>query len=343
MSDLRRSRELDGAAQLLASARARVAAAAADLAIPAELRLTERQRATLSALLPKLLRTLEDELRAALAETFAQEPLRAALSSAHLDIAGPILAQAGATGDSLLVGALLRRAEEHRLHRAGGAESMLLIELAGDIDPAIASEAMALLITQSGRFDAFQEPLLVRTDLAAELEHHLVWTVAAALRRYIVEQHEVSAAEADAKLAAAAMRLLADYDEGETLDAHCLRLARALRDAGRLDDAFTHRALAEAGLPLFLAILAVRTGLDGASVWEIVSARSGRGAALLLRAAGVARAEAGAILFDLTRDEMTLVPQLDYFDALTPADAAGLLILWRADPGYRAAVARLAS
>ena len=346
MSDLRPTGELDGAAQLLVSARARVAAAAADLAIASDLRLDERQRATLAALLPNLLRTIEDELRAELAGAFEDEPLQAALSSAHLDIAGPILARVPA--DAALVAALLRRSDEHRLHRRGaGADRALLIELAGDEDPAVAGEAMALLIAQSGRFDSFQEPLLMRSDLAAELEHHLVWTVTAALRHYVVMRHGVSAREGDEKLGAAASRLLAAYDEGDTLDAHASRLARALQRGGRIDDALTLRALTEAGLPFFLAILAIRTDLDLGSVWEILSARSekagAQGAPLLLRAAGVAREPASAILFALIADEGAVVPQLDHFDRLSPADAAGLLSLWRADPGYRAAVARLCS
>jgi uncharacterized protein (DUF2336 family) len=345
MSDLRPSgSELDGAAQLLASARARVTAAAADLALPVELRLNERQRATLGTLLPRLVRSIEDELRTELAVAFADEALGAALSSAHLDIAGPILARAGAAADAPLVAALLRRTDEHRLHRSGVAtEKTLLIELAGDADPEVAAEAMGLLIAQSARFDPFQEPLLIRSDLPAELEHHLVWTVAAALRHYVTMRHQVPTSDTDGKIAAAAARLLAGYDEGDTLDAHCLRLARALDRAGRLDDALTGRALAEAGLPLFLAVLSLRTGLDTAAVWEILSAQGHRGAPLLLRAAGVGRAQAGLILLALAPDETALVAQLDFYDGLSAADAASLLTLWRADPGYRAAIARLAS
>jgi hypothetical protein len=342
MSDLRPSgSELDGAAQLLASARARVSAAASDLSIPASLRLTERQRATLSALVPKLLRTIEDELRSILSEAFDDEALRSALSSAHLEIAGPILERSGATQDPMLVTALLRRAEEHRLHRVGGAENALLIDLAGETDPTIAGEAMALLIAQSGRLDAFQEPLLVRSDLSAELEHRLVWTVSAALRAYVVRQHGVDHGDADALIAAAGARLLALYDEGETLDAHCLRLALALRSAGKLDDQITYRALTDCGLSFFLAVLAVRSGFEAPAVWEILSARGSRGAPLLLRAAGVAREPAGAILFALTRDEAGLVLQLDTFDSASEAQAQHLLGLWRADAGYRDAVARV--
>lgn len=343
MSELRPSGEgVDGAAQLLASAHARVAAAAADLALPDDLRLTERQRHVMGAMLARLVRDIEDALRAALVAAVAGDALHAALSSAQVEIALPVLADSGALGAPTLTDALLRRAEEHRLHGAGAADNALLIELAGDGDQRLAGEAMGVLIAQGIRLDPFREPLLPRADLPAELDHHLVWTIAAALRRYMVQRHGLAPAEADAVLAESSARLLAGHDEGEAMDARCRRLAAALRDAGRLDDQVLLRALTDAGLPLFIAILSLRAGFDQDAVWQMLSARSTRGTALLLRAAEVERRTAGALLLALGSDEQAAAAQLDVFDGLTTAEAAGLLSLWRVDPGYRAAILRLA-
>jgi hypothetical protein len=346
MSEVRPSGgERDGAAQLLASARERLSAALADLALPERLRLSDWQRATVSALLARLVRSVEDELRSALADAFlaeGQEGLRAALSSARVEIALPVLA-GGAFVDPALAGALLRRAEEHRLQRAAGGDNGLLLDLAGDGDEIVAAEAMALLIAQSRRLDPFQEPLIARTELPAELEHQLVWTVAAALRRYMIERHDVDPAAADAAIAAAASALLADYDEGEGIDARCHRLVRRLNEQGRLDGALPLRALGEGNLPLFLAALGVRSGLDSASAWELLSEPSGRGSVLLLRAAGIGRPEAGAMLLALAGDEAATAPLLDLYDATGGDEALRLLTLWRADPGYRAALVRLAA
>jgi hypothetical protein len=343
MSDMRPSgEEGDGAAQLLASARLRVDAAAADLALPGAFRLTEWQRTTVGALLVRLVRAVEDELRAALAGGVADPALHAALSSAHVEIAMPAIGAGRLLEHRALVEALLRRAEEHRLQRAGAADNALLIELAGDGDSRVAGEAMALLIAQSGRLDPFREPLLPRSDLPAEVEHHLVWTVAAALRRYMIARHGSDPASTDAALAAAAGGVLAFHDEGATMEARCRRLAAALGDAAMLDDALALRSLAEGTLPLFVAVLARRSGLDADAIWELLPARSGRGAVLLLRAAGIARGEAGGILFALAGDEGQLPAQLDFYDGIGAAEAGRLLTLWRADPGYRAAVARLA-
>src|SRR5688572_30825458 len=119
MSETVPSGDTGGAARLLAAARERLSVAAADLALPGPLRLSEWHRATISALLAGLVRGIEDELRAALASRLAdREAVHAALTSAHVPIALPILEGSPALRDPALIGALLRRAEEHRLHRA---------------------------------------------------------------------------------------------------------------------------------------------------------------------------------------------------------------------------------
>jgi hypothetical protein len=200
---------------------------------------------------------------------------------------------------------------------------------------------MALLITQNGRVDGFREPVLPRTDLPAEIGHHLVWSVAAALRRYMIVQHRADPSACDAALGAAAARLLAGHDEGESAEARALRLARAVQASGRGgEDALLVRALTEGSLAFFLALIGLRTGLEPAAVWELLNARSGP--VLLLRAAGVARAPAAAILLGLGTDENELGAALDRFDGMTDSAAPALLGLWTADPGYRDAVARLA-
>ena len=335
-----------GAASLLASARARLSVAFDDLRLPQDLRLSEWQRTVVTALRARLVRQIEDELRSGLAEALegtGNEALHAALSSAHVVIAEPILEERGAPSDPALTSAILRRAEEHRLFRAGGADHVFLLELAGDKDEQVAGEAMALLIAQSSRFDSFHDPVMARTELTAHTHHFLVWTIAAALRHYMIEQHGLDPSTADEALAGAAGRVLADYDEGETVEALALRLAWRLRDTGRLDDALVARTLLDGSLPLFLAALTMRSGFDVAAAWEIASEPSGRGIALLLRVAGRSRDKAGAILVRMEEDETRLAAQLDLFDLSDEEEAGRQLRLWRIDPAYRAAIARLAS
>ncbi|HEY0412282.1 MAG TPA: DUF2336 domain-containing protein [Allosphingosinicella sp.] len=340
MSDTRPSGgEVDGAAELLASARARLRAAAADLAIPQPLRLSEWQRTIVARLREGLVRGIEDALRAALADRFTDTGLRAALGSAHLPLALPILEAAGSLSDPFLVGALLRRAEESRL--AGGADHRLLAELAGDDDAEVAAEAMSLLILQGSRADGFGEPVMGRAELPAELQHRLTWTIAAALRRYLVERHDVAPAAADQAVAAAVAHVLAGYDEGDGTEARSLRLARRLAQTGRLDDAQLAVLLPEAGLPLLLGALAARGGVAPSEAWALIAEPGGRGAILLLRAAGLGREAAAAILLQLGAGEAALPARLDAFETIDPSEADGLLQPWRADPAYRSAILEL--
>jgi hypothetical protein len=341
MADTRPDRDADSGARLAAAARRRAIAAAADLALPEASRLGEMQRRWVAALLARLVRSVEDDLRSALAASFAaNDGLHAALSSAHVEIALPSLG-AGAWEPALIT-ILLRRADEHRLRRAAS-DTGLLTELAGSPDEAVAAAAMAVLIGESRRRDSSGEPLLPVDELSAERAHHLVWTIAASLRLYIVREHRVEAALADAALAAAAERLLAAHDEGETFDAQALRLVRALDAAGRLDDSLVARLLAEGHLPLFLAALDLAAGLSAGACWDLLSDPAGEGAMLLLRAAGVGREAAGAILLRLHGESEAVLAAFERFEALERSEAADLLALWRADPAYRHAVARLAS
>jgi hypothetical protein len=342
----------DAARLLLAAARERFAVAATDLLLPERARLTEWQRLTAATLLTRLVRSIEDSLRASLARHFAtDEALHAALSSAHVPIALPILERAQALGDAELGTILVRRVEEHRFWKAYGqsAGEDLLFALVRDGDAEVAAEAMELVIARSRRFDRFQEPVIGHIDLPAELQHRLVWLIAAALRHYLVQLHGQRAV--DGPIESAASEFIAQYDEGAGLEAAAARLARRLSAAGRLDGGLLTRVLGEGMLPLFIAGLGVRAGLNHQAAWEVLSDPRGRGPALLLRAAALGRDDAAAILLLLaTRGRLfsgtegdAAADQLDLFDSLDEGGAAEVLRLWQADAAYRASVARIST
>ncbi|HWT11315.1 MAG TPA: DUF2336 domain-containing protein, partial [Allosphingosinicella sp.] len=347
-----RETKSDAARLLLAAARERFAVAATDLLLPDQARLTEWQRLTAAGLLARLVRSVEEQLRAGLAERFAaNEALHAALSSAHVAIALPILERAQVLRDSELTTLLVRRVEEHRFWKARGqapAEEYLF-ELVRDRDDGVAADAMELVIGRSRRFDRFQEPVMGQVELPAELQHKLVWMVAAALRHYIVQHHRVGAVDSAIERSAGA--ILAAYDEGDSLEARAMRLARRLHGAGRLDGEALARSIAEGMLPLFIAGLAVLCSLDQAAAWEVLSDPRGRGPALLLRAAGVGREDAAAILLALNArgplfsgaEGEAAAGQLELYDTVDEGSAREVLRLWQAHPAYRSSIARIST
>jgi uncharacterized protein (DUF2336 family) len=349
----RPERQSDAARLLLAAARERFAVAATDLLLPDRARLTEWQRLTAAALLTRLVRGLEDELRVRLAARFeGHEALHAALSSAHVPIALPILERAQVLRDSELSNVLVRRVEEHlywKAHAPDAEGEELLFILVRDSDEEVAAEAMELIVARSRRFDRFQEPAMGQVELPAELQHKLVWMVAAALRHYIVQHHKVAAV--DAAIEETASALIAAYDEGATLEARAVRLARRLHAAGRLDGALLARTLSEGMLPFFIAAVAALCALDYAAAWEVLADPRGRGPALLLRAAAVDREAAASILLLLnSRGHLVsgaegdaTAGQLELFDTVDEAAAREILRLWQANPAYRASVARIST
>ena len=348
----RRGERSDAARLLLAAALERFAVAATDLLLPDQARLTEWQRLTAAGLLGRLVRSVEDELRGRLAARFAEhDALHAALSSARVPIALPILERAQVLRDAELTTVLVRRVEEHRFWKARAPDrnGEFLFELVRDEDEEVAGEAMELVIARSRRFDRFEEPAMARVELPADLQHRLVWMVGAALRQYIVQQHRFSGVDAAVEAAAAAV--IGGYDEGESLEACALRLARALHRAGRLDGGALARIIGDGVLPFFLAGVSVLCGLDPGAAWEVLSDPRGRGPALLLRAAGVARGEAAAILLALNArgplvsgaEGDAAAAQIELFDTVDTASAREVLRLWQAHPAYRASIARIST
>jgi hypothetical protein len=360
MSELRASRRearSDAARLLHAAARERVAVALADLFVPQSLGLSEQHRTSMGALLARLVRSVEDDLRTNLATRFdatRYPAINAALTSVRVELVLPILASSDALKDPELITLLLRRVEEHRLYltaqaRPGKEGRELLAELVRSRDEIVARSAMVLLIAQSRRLDRFREPVIASPELPAEIEHRLVWTVAAALRVYLITRQHIEPVEADAALSAAAAARLASYDEGDGLEARSMQLAQRLDSRGRLDNALMVRALEEGLLPLFLAMIAVRCRMSLDAAWEILSDPRGNGAAFLLKAADLPREQAGTMLLALAHgvpganpDDL-LVRQMEAFDTMSHDEARDAISLWTVDAAYRTAVGRVSS
>jgi uncharacterized protein (DUF2336 family) len=354
-------RLLSEAAEAARVAPVRASAAAVDLFLPDDARLSDQQRGTMAQLLAKLVQAVEQDLRRRLIphiEGGAPDALIAALSSDHVEIASPLLARTGLLHDAELVALLLRRSEEHRLvtalrlatvGQADGEDAAphvppLLDRLLQSGEAGVSEAAMALLIAESRRYDHFQEPLVARTDLPAEIQHRLVWWTAAALRHHIHRHHAIGAAFADRAITAAANEVLAAHDESEALESRALQLARVVADHDGLEDAFVSDAIADARLMLAVAALAVRGGIDLVSAWEM--AADPARLAVLLRAVGMKRAAAATVLMALCdgeRHEERVADLAAAFDALEWPRAQEAIRPWKLDSFYRRAIADLAA
>ncbi|ATE63059.1 DUF2336 domain-containing protein [Rhizorhabdus dicambivorans] len=343
------ARWLSDAARALDSVDHRVDRAASDLFHDAAIALSDQHRAQIGQLLRAMIGAIEDELRLRVADALGDErpELVAALGSAGVAIALPLLERTHLLREPGLVAAMLRRVDEHRLAVMLGRDSpyhvadlaQRLLDL-GDAD--IAAATMALLIAESRRYDQFGDPALARTDLPLAPHRQLLWAVAAALRHYLVRQHALPDSRADLLLAGAVGALLAEHDEADTLEGRAAALAGLLGARGLLDDKLLADALEEGWLALFTAAVAQRAGIDPPGVWSMIADPTGMMLGTVLRAIDCAREAAVTMLWRIGSaegaEEDVIVARAEAFDALDQREAAEAVLIWRLDPNYRRAV-----
>lgn len=345
-------RLLADAARASQGARKRLASLV-DLFLPDTMRLTDYQRVTIRRFIARLVQATESDLRQRLiaghANRFSPE-LLAALGSARVSVALPVLERARALHDVELVSLLLARVEEQRIAaglKSGGrgdaVDGKLIEALLADTDPPVSAAAMALLIAESRRFFVFDEPVVPRSDLPADLQYRMVWWVAAALRDYMTGRHGADPAQVDVAIMDVASASLAGHDEGETLEAAAMQLAHLLSERGWLDDGVLKAACLEGHMALFVAILAVRAGFDFESARGMALPPYGERLVVLLKALGVARDTAAAVVLALGADDARITEHMMAYDELDPVHAMEAIRPLRIDNGYRTAIAALAA
>lgn len=326
----------EGAVPSRASGGARLRTARADFFLDPRERLTEQERALMTAMLGDLVSSLADEFATLMPES---EP-----ANDGGDRLFDRLWSAGLLDLADLVQLLLRRAEEERLCaaiRAGrlSGKSRVLQSLVSDPDTDVSAAAMALILARGRRRDRFDGPRITFDDLPAEAAVALVSAIAAALRGGLARRSGEK--EADERLSAAAQALLARHDEGNRLDARLFALVHALDRAGKLDDSFIRSALAEAEVSLLAEILSRRAGLSVDSTWNHLAGGEGR-LALLSRLASLHRALAGEVIAAFAEVVGTdAEKEIQAFDALTGEDVEGARSWLRLNPVYRDAIGAL--
>lgn len=324
----------------------RVADMATDLFLPDAHRVTDRVRASVGSMLDGVVGATERAMRRSIAPHFADRAeLAASLASTAVDIAGPLLGDAQVLRHPPLVAILLRRAGEfvlaQRLAESGSAAGArgrgLPID---DDDPGTAEAAVSLLVAEARRIDRFGEAALLLDDLPAEIAHWLVWQIAAALRHYLCVHHDVGEREADPLITEAAASVLAGHDEGRGTHAIAAALVARLAVQGPIDGQVMAGLLASGQIAAFDAALANATAIPAEEVWNIVTDPLDGRLALLLRAAGVARADASEMLL-LILVNADAATEIDFFDAASPQAARQALEPLALPGEYRSAIGRL--
>ena len=301
-------------------------------------RLTEQERALMTAMLAELLGSIADEIRGAIQQSFVP---------ANDEDSQQLLRQLSAAGllDQVdLIALLLRRADEERIANAIRARSNprggYLQALIADEDEIVSASAMAVILARGRRRNRLGQPRIECEDLPAQLAKSLASAVAAALR---LHAPGLGAKEGHLSFGNAVAAFLQARDENKAVDRLTAGLVRTLNQSRLLDERLLEHAADEGDVAFVAHALGELAGIGGASAWDYLADGDDGRLVLLLRLAGVTRDFAArllALLGDLVGIS-DLGVEIARFDALDQAEARAVAEWLQLDLGYRAALRSL--
>ena len=317
-----------------------------DLFLPDDARLDDRARARVTDTLTRLVEGIANELRRHAARVLASGG-DTARAEAVLGASDTFerLGRAGLLRDVDLLDELLARVRLDVIAEALPTAPVkpdrpsLLVRLTEVPDAVVAKAAAALLAAQNRRQAANGNGTSEPAMLPADVQHRLVWRIAAALRRS-------DDAPADRAIAQAAVRSLAAYDEGDRPEVLAMRLAAAIDARPAELSPLLIEALGDRNLQLFAAVLAHALATDHDQLRAMVVEPEGERLWLALRAVSLDRATIAQIALALSeadpqRDIEAFADQLDAIAVVSADEAAAALAPFALDRDFRAAVAAL--
>lgn len=333
-----------------------------DLFLTDDNRLSEREHALVTSILTKLLAEIETTLRQNLAEELAEltdvpHDLISLLANDEIDVARPILFKSHLLEEPDLIEIIQNRSKEHLLVIAERDDisptiSELLINygdedvvshLIENGDAQISRESMEYLVEESKRIDRFQEPLIARHDIPADLAHKMFWWVSAALRRHILQNFEIDELQLNEKIIAAA-KTEYTYDVAANTS-HADKLIAELAARKELTDRFLVQTLRGKQVRLFITGLAYKASLPYLTISRFIYDPNAEALAVILRALEFDR-NAFSAIFLLTRNisdsdktKKMIRPEeveimMKFYDKLSEKNAKSTLRSWQLEKDF---------
>ncbi len=332
-----------------------------DLCLSPEGRLSDHERALMTDIVGKLLHDVEMRVRRELANRLlesgdAPHELVVQLANDDIEVARPLLINSQMLTDPDLIEIVKHRGEEHQLAIAvrsplNETVSQALIDLGSDNvietlvdnhDAQLSLSALEYLVEESQRVDRFQQPLLKRDDLPADLAVRMYWWVSAALRRHILDNYPLDPTKLDEAIETSTNAVIAESN-GDVERSEAEKLVDALALRGELTETFLLQSLRASNVSAFIAGLARRGGVDLRTAQRIVFDPGGETLAVACRAVDISRS-GFATIFMLCQHSQSKVKvrtpgqiesMLRYYDQIKPDQAQLALRYWARDTRYR--------
>jgi hypothetical protein len=306
---------------------------------PAE-RLTEQERALMTAMLNCLVSDVADAVRAALPSGRI-----AANDEGDATLVGALSAS-GLLDEPGLMALLLRRADEERIAtaaraRSGRREARVLQGLVSHDYGAVAAAAMALILARGRRRDRFGQSLIAFDDLPDSSAEHLVHAVAAGMRRELAAGRGVPAA--DQELTEACDSVLDGHDPERSVESLTAALVHFLDEGDSLTDELVLAAAHEGEVAFVAGVLARRGGIASDSAMDELLSGDAVHLMALLRVAGASRQLSAGLLGGIG-DLLGIADAgeaIGLFDRMTDGEVQAARSWLITAAGYRSALGRL--
>lgn len=332
-----------------------------DLFFQSEGELSDRERALMGDILRKLVHDVEREVRRDLSERIADRidaphDLVVELANDEIEIAYPVLMKSKVLQDVDLVEIIRHRTQAYQVAISVRQEvsedvSQALVDtgdtdvitsLLKNDDAAISRSLMEHLVAESKRVDTFQNPLVNRGDLPPDLARKMYWWVSAALRKHIVENHDVDATAIDDAIEDTVRETLDRESHEAARPSEAETFAQQMADRGRITEDFLLQTLRQGEVSLFEACFARLTDLRLTLARRLLYEPGGEGLSMACKAVGLKRGTF-ATIFQLTREGRASKQPFDpnegarvgdFYDRLDQDHATTIVKRWRRDTDY---------
>ncbi|MCW5700089.1 MAG: DUF2336 domain-containing protein [Rhodospirillales bacterium] len=336
----------------------------ADLFSDDDKTLSDRERSLMLKILEQVIADAELAVRRSLSRKLADmsdapRSLIQFLAGDEAKVAYPILTRSRVLFDEDLIEVIRNRTLEHQLAvamRYSVSESVsdalvatgntsVIETLLRNENARLSQQTLSCVVEQSRRFDTFQEPLLLRSELGPDLAKRLFLWVSAAIRHRIVDRFDLESEAIDLLLQQAAREGIEAVNQ-EPAAKSTERLADGLAGEGLLDSSLMLQAMANGEIKLFIGLFAQTAHLSSRMVERILFDPGIQAFAVACKGIGIDRATFSK-LFEFSRharpQRRTLAVKeksdaLSFFDRLTMEAARNVLHRWRLDPDFAAAL-----
>ena len=330
--------------------------------------LSERERSLMGNILRQLIHDVEMSVRKDVASRLAKlddvpRELVLALANDEIEVAQPLLIDCTVLHDADLIEIVRHRTQAHQLAiamRKSLSEdvSQSLVDT-GDVDvitkliengdARISESLMEYLVAESKHVDSFQNPLVSREDLPANLARKMYWWVSAAVRQHIVENFRVDPTEIDNSIEDVVKNMIETDATSGDKPSKAERAAREIDKQGKLTEEFLVNLLKDGEVSLFEASFARATKMPIKLARRMLYEPGGEGLAMACKAGGFS-AEMFTSLYRLTRnastgqepiDEREMVRLTDFYDCMRAASVQALVKRWNRDPDFLHALSQM--